>query len=258
MITSFHPSSFKSLNMVWRAFSLETATNNHIYPENHHKSVLVSDWDVRGVLTWGLQDKWTCLSIDLPRGKERESETRSERNVKRTRQAKFQKVILSAFLSMEAKSFRAGHTEQMHLSLMLWETRDRCTPAGSVLGFGGEGSFCCCTGCSGTVMCRGLQYCCDVNATCWSAHFHSAVHVVTHYEWTHDDVAYAHFHSHHMSMTLFWLWCDRWEFLNGLVVNVFMHEKILMWLLCSNQVMQDQKSSRIIYHTVKIIFLSYK
>lgn len=151
------------------------------------------------------------------------------------------------------------------------DTQNKCTWAwccgrhvidarrpGPCSGFGGEGSFCCCTGRSGTVMCRGLQYCCDVNATCWSAHFHSAVHVVTHYEWTHDDVAYAHFHSHHMSMTLFWLWCDRGEFLNGLVVNVFMHEKILMWLLCSNQVMQDQKSSRIIYHTVKIIFLSYK
>ncbi len=45
-------------------------------------------------------------------------------------QAKFLKVILSAFLSMEAKSFK---TEQMHLSLMLWEARDCSTPAGSEL-----------------------------------------------------------------------------------------------------------------------------
>ncbi len=161
------------------------------------------------MLTWGLQDKWTCLSIDLPRGKERESGTRSERSVKKDPQAKFLKVILSAFLSMEAKSFK---TEQMHLSLMLWEARDCSTPAGfelRVWSAGGTALFVVVL----VVLERWCAEACStaaVNATCWSAHFHSAVHVVTHYEWTHEDIAYAHFHSHHMSMTVpQWLWCDR-------------------------------------------------
>lgn len=67
-----------------------------------------------------------------PSQRKRERKCEPQR-AKRTRQAKFLKVILSAFLSMEAKSFKTGHTEQMHLSLMLWEARDLCTPAGSAL-----------------------------------------------------------------------------------------------------------------------------
>lgn len=145
--------------------------------------------------------------MTFPEGKREKVGPAASVTSKRTRQAKFQKVILSAFLSMEAKSFKTGHTEQMHLSLMLWEARDRCTPAGSALGL--------------FLLLYWPFWNCDVQrlAVLLRSMQHAEAHTfIQPCMWWHTMSGHmmifsftSHVHDSLLTVPQ-WLWCDRWEF----------------------------------------------
>ncbi len=150
--------------------------------------------------------------MTFPEGKREKVGPAASVTSKRTRQAKFQKVILSAFLSMEAKSFKQATQNKCTWAWCCGRHVTAARRPGLRSGFGGGRLF---------LLLYWPFWNCDVQrlAVLLRSMQHAEAHTfIQPCMWWHTMSGHmmifsftSHVHDSLLTVPQ-WLWCDRWEF----------------------------------------------